>query len=93
MAISWTPIALRGALDIFGSAGDGDDLRAAVAFARDVLAIAERLNGDTSIGRAGVRAGTREIVVQDRYLLTFMAKGADAIILQIWPIDGDHAAA
>ena len=91
MTASWTPIAVRGALDILADADFGGDLPAGIAFARDVLALVERLQGDRSIGRHGARAGPREIVVQDRYLLTFMAKGADAIVLQIWPMEGHRA--
>ena len=91
MTASWTPIAVRGALDILADADFGGDLPAGIAFARDVLALVERLQDDRSTGRPGARTGTREIVVQHRHLLTFMAKGADTIILQIWPIEGHRA--
>lgn len=89
MRVSWSPEAFAHLRAIAERIAE-DDPTAAVAFARDVLERARRLELFPYMGRAGRDPDTRELIVHRNYLIAYSVFADAVTVLQIWHMAQDR---
>ena len=85
MRLTWTRRALAD-LDRIGSRIALDKPAAAAGFVTTIADKVERLQEFPLLGRIGVYADTRELVVHKNYLVTYRVRADEVQVLQVWHV-------